>query len=100
MDYSIREMENLLEDALIPVEPSILFMKDLKSQLLDREIDTASQSLWGKIQNKLLLVGGVVGSIVVLVGGIKALINVLQLVAEGIRGLSKLRSKPKAATSA
>ncbi len=100
MELSIREMENLLGAALIPVEPSRVFLADLKAQLFRRKITPRDNSIWGRMQDKLLLVGGVVGSIVVLISSIKAFINVLQLVAEGIRGIAKGRSKSKIAQSA
>ncbi|NIP26790.1 MAG: hypothetical protein GWO08_16475 [Gammaproteobacteria bacterium] len=99
MDQSIQEMEDILERSMVQVEPSVVFINDLRKQLFNRQIPINEPSIWENVKNRLLLVGGVLGGIVVIISSIRAIISIFQIISGSIRGIGRVRSKPEAAPS-
>jgi uncharacterized membrane protein len=80
-EKDIVSMETQLATVLTPVIPSAEFVSDLRTGLLVREIKMASSPLvTRKISNGLLVVGGIFGSLLMIIAGIRGLISLFGLI--------------------
>lgn len=89
----LKKIENRLQQALQPVRPPAMFVKDLRARL-DREMLRKQKSR--KVRSGLLIVGGVLGGAALLVTLIRSLTS-WEKVGESVsRYLPRLRKREPA----
>ncbi len=73
-------LEQQLAAALQPVDPRPQFVSNLRFRLLAREIQATPALLPRKVSNSLIVAGGVAGSLIMLITGIRGLISLISLI--------------------
>ena len=77
LDTDLKRMEAKLAEYLHPVSPRLSFTKGLQDAILSGEISVRTQLFSQKTTNRLLVAGGLIGSILVLVTSIRGLISII-----------------------
>jgi len=79
------ELENLemqLYRTLNPVAPRPHFLQELKSRLLMGEMPSLSSKLPQRISNVLLIIGGIIGSILMVIASVRGILTLINSINE------------------
>ena len=80
-EHDLKKLEMQLKASLRPVSPRTEFVRDLGAKLVKREIIISPKTLISKnASNALLVIGGVVGSFIMIITSIRGLISILGVV--------------------
>ena len=94
IDDDLKSLEELLQEKLVPMDPRPQFVNNLRQNLLQQvaNVDLAESSHHQVLQTGLLVTSGILGSIVVIVTGIRGLVSLI-----GVAGLviKWLRQNPQ-----
>ena len=84
LDEGLQSLEAELQEALVPVEPCPRFVSGLRQNLMRQveNIDLSAPPQNQALQTGLLVTGGILGSIVVVLAGIRSVVSLL-----GVAGL-------------
>lgn len=77
LDEDLKLLEMKLREFLQPVPPRTEFVTELYSKILSSDYQNSSKILPINIPNKLLVAGGIIGSILLLITSIRGLISFL-----------------------
>lgn len=75
----LHKLEEELRAALHPVSPGQDFVKGLYFKLISKDIQKAPQHIPQKISNTLLVVGGLIGSVIMIITSIRGLISLINI---------------------
>ena len=95
LDEELQSLQNELQDKLTPMEPRTQFVSDLRLRLMDQfttpDVDP-QMSQQQALQTGLLVTGGILGSLIVVLAGIRSLVSFIGLVGLFI---SWIRQNPR-----
>ena len=80
IDEEIHLLENRLEEIFQPVIPRAEFIDDLRHRLQTREIVVSPGTLPKKVSSGLLVAGGILGSVLMIITGIRGVISMVSVV--------------------
>lgn len=77
IDQELKVLETKLKKYLQPVPPRSEFVSDLFVKMMSSDIHVPKKFLGMPISNKLLIAGGIVGSLLMLITSIRSLLSLL-----------------------
>lgn len=80
LDQDLKILETQLAATFQRVTPRLEFVNDLRSRLAAREIQPVSALLPKKVSSGLLVAGGILGSLLMIITGIRGLISLVGVV--------------------
>jgi hypothetical protein len=89
LEDELRKLEVHLRAALQPVTVRPQFIKDLKSRLTFSNFPPIQKQSHQRLSKVLLLVGGIIGSLMVLIAGIRGLVSLIFIIGHLIQRMSK-----------
>lgn len=89
LESSLKRLENQLMEALQPVPPRRQFVNSLYIKMVAKDFPTATPGFSQKVSNGVLITGGIVGSVIMLVTGIRGLISLISFVGLVFQHLSR-----------
>jgi len=85
----LQQLEQQLAEILKPVSPRSEFVHDLHKSLLAREIRPSASKQAQMLDRRLLVAGGVLGSVLLIITGIRGLISLISVVGLLIQWFSR-----------
>ena len=89
LEADLRKLENLLHSTLKPVSIRPEFMTYLGARLFAGDIPPVQERIPRQLSNFLLVVGGLIGSLLMIAGGVKGLISLIGMIGQVIQRLQK-----------
>jgi hypothetical protein len=89
----LKRLEMQLRLTLQPVAPRLDFVNSLQARLLSSPFQSAAKPLPQKISHAILVFGGILGSILMIVTGIRGLISLVSVVRLVVQTLSRNSQK-------
>lgn len=99
LDEDLKNIEAQLVEFLHPVPPRPEFLSGLQAMILLREIPTNTNLFPKRISNRLLVAGGIIGSLLMLIASIRGLISLIGVFSLVLK-LSQRNSQEQQATPA
>lgn len=89
LENDLRKLESHLRTALQPVSIRPEFLRQLEARLMFGNIPPVKSRIPTRLSQILLVVGGILGSVMVLIAGIRGLISLLVVLVQLIQKMSK-----------
>jgi len=89
LEADLRKLETLLHSTLQPVSMRPEFLTNLGARLASGDIPPIQERIPRQLSNFLLVVGGLIGSLLMIAGGVKGLISLISVVGQVIQRLQK-----------
>ncbi len=89
LEDELKKLESHLRNALQPVSIRPEFLNNLQARLLSGDIPTVQRQIPRRLSQVLLLAGGILGSVMVLIAGIRGLVSLVFVLVQLIQRLSK-----------
>lgn len=80
LDLELLKLENQLVRTLQPVVPRNEFIRDLKSRLFTGEFQISKRRIPQTLSNTLLVIGGIIGSLIMLIASIRGILSLISVV--------------------
>ena len=82
LDDELENLERVLQEKLVPIEPRPWFVNNLRKNLLTQieNVELVTSPQHQILQTGLLVVSGILGSIVVIVTGIRGIVSLVGVV--------------------
>jgi hypothetical protein len=76
-DLELLKLEKQLDQTLNPVVPRSGFVRDLKARLFTGDFEVNKRWIPQKVSNTLLVIGGIIGSVIMLIASVRGLISLI-----------------------
>jgi hypothetical protein len=96
IEADLKKLEMQLRLTLQPVAPRLDFVNSLQARLLSGTFQSGAKPLPQKISHGLIVFGGILGSILMIITGIRGLISLISLVRLVIQTMNRNVQKRQA----
>lgn len=100
LEDDLRKLETHLRETLQPVSIRPEFMRTLQARLIAGDIPPVKRRIPSRLSNILLVAGGILGSLMVIIAGIRGIISIIFVLGQVIQRLIKDAQRRREATPA